>query len=130
VIDHLHQGFSMHALPGSSLAVFVTHFLFRLLIRLLANLSRFHDRRQPAQLRLGWQLGEIILRFSADAALADQPNLFSGKMLLSLVADPLWRSIRDTHPNGGETRFQCALGSLPPADGPPDDRRQNLFGWP
>ena len=129
VSDHRHQGVAVKPLPGSSLEVVETQFLFHLLVRLLANPSRFDDRRQPAQFRFGRQVGEIVLRFPADAALADQPDLFSRKMLLALVADPLRRSIGDTHANGGKTCFQCAFRSLPPADGPPDGGGQHLFGW-
>ena len=127
--NHRHQGMPMQALPGASLEVIEAQFLLHLLMRLFANPAGFDDRRQFEQFRFGRQVGEIVFRLAAGAALTDQPDLFSGKMLLPLVADPLWRPIGDTHTNGGKTCLQCAFGSLPPTDGSPSGRSQHLFGW-
>ena len=59
--DHRHQGVTMKTLPGSSLEVIETELFFQLLMRLLANPSRFDDGSQSAQARFGRQVAEIIL---------------------------------------------------------------------
>lgn len=46
--------------------------------------------------------------------LADQPGLFTGKMLLALVLDPLRGTIGDPFANSGKPRFQSAISSQPP----------------
>ena len=127
--NHRQQGVPMKPLPGPALEVIESQFLLHLLMRLFANPSGFDDRRQSEQFRFGRQVGEIILRLAAGAALTDQPDLFSGKMLLPFVTDPLWRPIGDTHANGGKPCFQCPLGSLPPTDGSPSGRSQQFLGW-
>ncbi len=129
VSDHRQQGVSMKPLPGSSFEVIESQFLLHLLMRLFANPTGFDDRRQSGQFRFGRQVGEIVLRLAAGAALTDQPDFFSGEMLLPLIADPLWRPIGDTHADSGKTCLQCPLGSLPPTDGSPSGGRQHLFGW-
>jgi len=102
ICDHRHQGVPMKPLPGSSLEVIEAQFLFHLLMCLFANPSRFDDRRQLAQLHFARQVSEIVLCLAAGAALADQPDLFSWKMLLPLGPDPLRWPVGDTHTNDGE----------------------------
>ena len=44
--DHRHEGVTMKTLPGSSLEVIEAEFFFQLLMRLLANPSRFDGGSQ------------------------------------------------------------------------------------
>ena len=87
----------MQTLPGSTLEVIEAQFLFHLLMRMFASPSGSEDRRQTEQLCFGCQVGEIILRLAAGAALSDQPDFFARKMLLPLVADPLRRPVGHAH---------------------------------
>lgn len=130
VSDHRHQGVPMQTLPGSTLEVIETQFFFNLLMRLFADPSGFDDRRQTEQLCIVCLVGKIILRLAAGAALSDQPDFLTRKMLLPLVADPLRRPVGHAHADGCKPCPQCALGSLPPTDRSPSGGRQNLFGWP
>jgi hypothetical protein len=60
--------------------------------------------------------------------LADQPDLFAGKMLLSEIADPLRRAICHPHAHGSKARREVALGTAPPTHGQPSGRSSQH--WP
>ena len=74
----------MEALPGSPLEVVETQFFFQLLVSLLANPSRLDGGRQGAQVRLRWQVGEIVFLLSRHPVFADEPSLVAWQMLLTL----------------------------------------------
>src|ERR1700730_5204228 len=93
VSDHCHERMTVKALPRSSLEVIETEFLFQLLVSLLANPSRLDGRRQGAQVGRRRQVGEIVFFFSRDPVFADEPRRVPGKMLLTLVPDPLRWSV-------------------------------------
>ena len=76
-------------MPGPSLEVIKTEFFFQLWIGVLTDPSSLEDCSDPPQVRLSWQIGEIILLLPRVATLADKPRLLAGKMLLTLVLDPL-----------------------------------------
>jgi len=60
VSNHGHERVAVEAVPGSPLEVVETQFFFQLLVSLLANPSRLDGGRQGAQVRLRWQVGEIV----------------------------------------------------------------------
>ena len=71
VSNHRHERMSVEALPGSSLEVVETEFLFQLLVSLLANPSRLDGRRQGAQGGLRRQVGEIVFLLPRHPMFAD-----------------------------------------------------------
>lgn len=87
----------MQALPGSAFEVIETEFFFQLLVSLLANPSRLDGGRQDAQNRLRRQVGEIVFLLSRHPVFANQPSLVAGQMLLTLIPDPLRRSVGNPH---------------------------------
>lgn len=94
---------TVKAVPGPALEVVKSDLLFQLLMRLLADPTRFDGCSQLSQVRPGWQVGQIVLLLPRAAMLTDQPGLLAGKMLLALVLDSLWRPIGDPHANSGKT---------------------------
>ena len=103
VSDHRHERMTVKALPGSALEVVETEFFFQLLVGLLANPSCLDGGRQSAQVGLRRQVGEIVFLLSRHPVFADEPGLVPWQMLLTLVPDPLRRSVGDPHADGGET---------------------------
>src|SRR6266550_9379301 len=97
----------MQSVPGSTLEVIETEFFFQLLVSLLANPSRLDDARQGAQVHLRRQVGEIVFLLSRYSVFADQPSLVAGQMLLTLVPDPLRRSVGNPHAGDHLRRFRC-----------------------
>ena len=95
--DHRHERMTVQSLPGSTLEVIETKFFFQLLVSLLANPSRLDGGRERAQVSLRRQVGEIVFLLSRHPVFADQPSLVAGQMLLSLVPDPLRRSVGNSH---------------------------------
>ena len=81
-----------------------------------------------AQVCRGGQVGEIVFLLSRRAVLADQPGLVAREMLLTLVPDPLRRSVGGAHADGGKACFQLALGSRPPTHSLPLGVGQHVFG--
>ena len=114
--DHRHERVTMKALPGSSLEVVEAELFFQLLMGLLADPSRLDGGGQGAQVRLGGQVGEIVFLLSGRPVFADQPGLVPRKMLLTLVPDPLRRSVGDPHADRGKAGFELALRAGSPAD--------------
>ena len=110
ICDHCHERMTVKALPGSSLEVIETEFLFQLLVSLLANPSRLDGGRQGAQVRLRRQVCEIVFLLSRSPVFADEPSLVPGQMLLALVPDPLRWSVGDSHANRSKTRLELSLG--------------------
>jgi hypothetical protein len=60
VSDHRHERMTVKTLPGSPLEVVKTEFFFQLLMRLLANPSRFDGSCQRVEVRARRQVGEIV----------------------------------------------------------------------
>ena len=54
VSNHRHKSVTVKTVPGPSLEVIETEFLFQLLMRLLADPSRLDGCSQPPQVYLGW----------------------------------------------------------------------------
>ena len=119
VSDHRHERVTMEALPGPALEVVETEFLFQLLVGLLANPSRLDGCRQGAQSGLRRQVGEIVLLFPRHPMFADEPSLVARQMLLTLVPDPLRRSVGNPHTDGGEASLKLSFCSDAPTDVPP-----------
>ena len=109
VRDHRHERVTVKALPGSSLEVIETEFFFQLLVSLLANPSRLDDSRQGVQVRLCRQVGEIVFLLSRHPVFADKPSLVPRQMLLTLVPDPLRRSVGDPQADSGETSLELSF---------------------
>src|SRR5262249_28759110 len=128
VSDHRHERMTVKALPGSSLEVIETEFFFQLLVSLLANPSRLDGGRQGAQVHLCRQVGEIVFLLSRHPVFADEPGLLAWQMLLALVPNSLWWSIRYAHTDGGETSLELSLRASAPTDVLPCGVGQHVFG--
>ena len=128
VSNHGHERVAVEALPGSPLEVVETQFFFQLLVSLLANPSRLDGGRQGAQVRLRWQVGEIVFLLSRHPVFADEPSLVAWQMLLTLVPDPLRWSVGNTHADGGKTSLELPLRTGAPTDGMPLVIGQHVFG--
>src|SRR5262249_31249942 len=107
---------TMKALPGSPLEVIETEFLFQLLVSLLANPSRLDGGGQGAQVRLRRQVGEVVFLLSRHPVFADEPGLFPGQMLLTLVPDPLRWSVCYPHTHSGEAGFELSFRASAPTN--------------
>jgi hypothetical protein len=59
---------------------------------------------------------------------ADEPNLFPGQMLLTLIPDPLRRPIGDPHTNSSKPRPELFFRASSPTDGLPFGMGQHFFG--
>src|SRR2546423_6059662 len=118
----------MQSLPGSTLEVIETEFFFQLLVSLLANPSRLDDARQGAQVHLRRQVGEIVFLLSRYSVFADQPSLVAGQMLLTLVPDPLRRSVGNPHADCSKTSLELSFRPAAPTDGAPSGIGQHVFG--
>src|SRR5437763_16585170 len=116
VSDHRHERMTMQALPGSALEVIETEFFFQLLVSLLANPSRLDDARQGAQVHLRRQVGEIVFLLSRYSVFADQPSLVAGQMLLTLVPDPLRRSVGNPPADCSKTSLELSFRPTAPTD--------------
>ena len=81
VSNHGHERVAVEALPGSPLEVVETQFFFQLLVSLLANPSRLDGSRQGAQVRLRWQVGEIVFLYRPD-------HLHIGRVNLEVPRNP------------------------------------------
>jgi hypothetical protein len=57
---------------------------------------------------------------------ADEPNLFPGEMLLTLIPDPLRRAIGDAH--SSKPRPELFFRASSPTDGLPFGMGQRVFG--
>ena len=128
VSNHCHERVTVKALPGSSLEVIETEFFFQLLMSLLANPSRLDGGRQGAQVRLRGQVGEIVFLLSRRPVFADEPSLVPRQMLLTLVPDPLRRSVGDTHADSGKSGLELPFRTGSPTDGVPLGIGQHVFG--
>jgi len=125
--DHRHERVAMKPLPRSALEVIEAEFLFQLLMGLFANPSRLDGRGEGFEVGLGGQVREIVFSLARDAMFADEPGLLARHVLLSLVPDPLGRSIGDAHTNSGEAGFQRPFRSPAPTHLPPFRFSQHGF---
>ena len=117
--NHCHEGMAMKALPRSTLEVIEAEFFLELLVRLFAHPSRLDGGRQGAQVSRRRQVGEIVFLLSRHPVLTDEPSLTARQMLLTLVPDPLWRSIGDPHAQRRKTSLELSFGAGAPIDGAP-----------
>src|ERR1700751_1551727 len=117
--DHRHERVSVKSLPGPALEVIETEFLFQLLVSLLANPSCLDGGRQAAQVAHRRQVGEIVFFLPRYPVFADEPSLVAGQMLLTLVADSLWRAVGYAHADRSKTSFELSFCAGAPADGAP-----------
>jgi len=118
----------MQARPGSALEVIETEFFFQLLVSLLANPSRLDDSRERAQISRRRQIGEMVFPLSRHSVFADEPSLLTGQMLLTLVPDPLRRSVGNPHASSSKTSLELAFRASAPTDGVPLGVGQHVFG--
>jgi hypothetical protein len=116
VSDQRHQGMSMQTAPRAALEVVEPKLFLHLLMRLLADPTRFDRRGQLLQLRVGRQVGEIVLALALPAMLAHQPDLIAGKMLSRLVVQANRRPVGHPHAHGGKPGPQRSLGAVSPGD--------------
>src|SRR5690242_2518358 len=93
ISDHSHERVSVKAVPGSALEVVEPESFLHLLVGLVTNPSRLDDGSQGAHVRLGGQVGEIVFLLSCRAVFANEPGLVPRQMLLTLIPDPLRRSV-------------------------------------
>src|SRR5438445_2822639 len=126
--DHRHERMTVKALPGSALEVIETKFFFQLLVSLLANPSRLDGGRYGAQVSLRRQVGKIVFLLSRHPVLANQPSLVAGQMLLTLVPDPLRRSVGNPHADRSKTSLELSFRASAPTDGAPFGVGQHVFG--
>src|SRR5262245_16673891 len=118
---------TMQALPGPALEVVETEFFLQLLVRLLANPTRLDGGRQGAQISLRRQVGEIVFLLSRHPVFADEPSLLARQMLLTLLSNPLRRSIGDPHANSSKASLELSLRTGAPTDGVPCGMGQHVF---
>src|ERR1044071_2086104 len=128
ICDHRHERMTVKALPGSSLEVIETKFFFQLLVSLLANPSRLDGGRWGAQVSLRRQVGKIVFLLSRHPVFANQPSLVAGQMLLTLVPDPLRRSVGNPHADRSKTSLELSFRAGAPTDGAPFGIGQHVFG--
>ena len=112
----------MKTLPGSPFEVVEAKFLFHLLMRLLANPPCLDGNGQSAQIGRGRQVGEVILLLSRGPVFADEPSLVPRQMLLTLVPDPLRRSVGDPHADGGKADLGLTFAGRQLTEGHSDRR--------
>jgi hypothetical protein len=94
------------------------HQLFlELLVGLLADPTGFDGTVQLFERRVAGQIAEVVFALAGGAMLADQPDLFAGKMLLAKVTDALRRAVSHPHAHGSKPRRQLAPCTAPPANG-------------
>ena len=113
--DAGHQRVPMQAGPGPTLEVAEAEVLFELLVRLLAGPARLDGGGQPPQRGQLRQIAEVVLLLAAVAPFADQPDRLAGQARVVRVG----RSVRHTHPPGGEAGAERAFGAVAPGDAPP-----------
>src|SRR5262245_45162114 len=107
--DNRHERMSMQTLPSSALEVIETQLFFQLLVRLLANPSRFDGGRQSAQVVPRRQVGKIVFLLSRHPVFADEPSLLARQMLLPFVSDPLRRPIGNPHADRSKTSLELSF---------------------
>src|SRR5512143_3156948 len=118
---------TMQARPGSALEVVETEFFLQLLVSLLANPARLDGGSKRAQVSRRRQVGEIVFLLSRHPVFADEPSLLARQMLLTLVGDPLRRSVRDPHADRGKTSLELAFRAVAPTDGAPSGVAQHVM---
>ena len=128
VSNHCHERVTVKAVPGPSLKVIEAEFFLQLLMGLLADPSRLDGGRQDAQVCFCRQVCEIVFLLTRDTLFANEPCLVPRQMLLTLVPNPLWRTVSRANADRGKSRLQLALCSGPPAQGSPLDIGQHVFG--
>src|SRR5438132_10824242 len=78
--------------------------------------------------------GPLILFFppcfllSRHPVFANQPSLVAGQMLLTLVPDPLRRSVGNPHADRSKTSLELSFRAGAPTDGAPFGVGQHVFG--
>src|SRR3954453_18022785 len=125
--DHRHEGMTVKAMPGSSLEVIETEFLFQLLMGLFTNPARLDGAGECFDRRVDGQVREVVFALSAGPTFSDQPGLVAGHVLAAHIANALRRPVCDPHPHSGEASRQPTFGAMAPADRAPMMRPR---AWP
>src|SRR5215510_4937166 len=73
------------------------------------------------------RLARVFL-LSRYSVFADQPSLVAGQMLLTLVPDPLRRSVGNPHADCSKTSLELSSRPAAPTDGAPSGIGQHVFG--
>ena len=100
--DHCHEGMTVKAMPGSSLEVIETEFLFQLLMGLFTNPARLDGAGECFDRLVDGQVREVVFALSAGPTFSDQPGLVAGHVLAAHIANALRRPVCDPHPHSGE----------------------------
>ena len=103
----------VQATPASALEMVEPQLVLHLLVHLLADPTSLDQGRQDLERRIGRVIGQVVLPLAAGAMLADQPSLFTRKML------PFggYRPVGHPDPDGGERGLKRAFGAGTPRDG-------------
>src|SRR4029078_2331540 len=90
----------VQATPAPALEMVEAQLVLHLLVHLLADPTSLVQGRKARERRIGRVIGQLLLPLAAGAILADQPSLFTRKML------PFggYRPVRHPDPDGGEHR--------------------------
>ena len=102
----------VQATPAPALEMVEAQLVLHLLVHLLADPTSLDQGRQDLERRIGRVIGQVVLPLAAGAMLADQPSLFTRKML------PFggYRPVGHPYPDGGERGLKRAFGAGSPRD--------------
>jgi hypothetical protein len=106
--DHRHEGVTVKTVPGSSLEVIETEFLFQLLMGLFTDPARLDGAGERFDRRVDGQVREVVFALSAGPTFADQPGLVAGHVLAAHIANALRRPQPGRH---GEPFLFASLAS-------------------
>lgn len=79
-------------------------FFLELLVRLFADPARLDRTGRFLDGNVCGQVREIVFTFAVGTMLAYQSCLLTGMCCAPQGADALWRTVSDTHANGGKAR--------------------------
>jgi len=102
----------VQATPAPALEMVEAQLVLHLLVHLLADPTSLDQGRQDLERRIGRVIGQVVLPLAAGAMLADQPSLFTRKMLPFCGYRPVGRP----YPDGGERGLKRAFGAGSPRD--------------
>ena len=110
--DHRHERVTVKALPASSLQVIEAEFLFELLMGLFAD-PLMVAAKVRRSVRRG-EVGKIVFLLALGSVFAEEPDLVPREMLLTLLSDPLRRSVGRAHTDWAcpNRSFVVSIGEL------------------
>src|SRR5215204_2370628 len=94
-------------------------FLFELLMRLLADPSRFDCRRQPLERGLTRQVRHVVFLLPGRSPLADGPDLVARHVLHAVVEHPVFVTLRNADTASRKEPCHPTSGAAPPVVSPP-----------